>query len=88
MVRCEIGPVQTLARLAIQSERYRDDADFRHAVDNVLNVPVYDAAPELLELLKALHSCHRAFSSNDNWTVLDDEAREAAENVIDKAEGR
>ena len=50
------------------------------------------AAPEnnhdgLLEALKQLHSVHRAFSSNDNWTILDDEARKLAEDAIAEAEG-
>ena len=40
----------------------------------------------LLQALKDLHMCHRAFSSNDNWTSLDDRARAAAENAIDVAE--
>lgn len=42
--------------------------------------------PDLLEALKALHSAHRAFSSNDNWTVYDDDARAFAEKAIAKAE--
>lgn len=46
------GPVELLARLALQSDRYRDDIDFQEAVDNVLGVPVYDAAPALLALIK------------------------------------
>lgn len=52
----ELGPVQILARLAIQSDSYISDADFRDAVNDVLNVPVYDAAPDLLAVLvKVLH---------------------------------
>ena len=39
----------------------------------------------LLDALKDLHSCHRAFSSNENWTLLDDEARSLAERVIEAA---
>lgn len=45
------------------------------------------AAPDLLEALEALHACHRAFSSNDNWTSLDDDARAFAESAIAKAKG-
>ena len=45
------------------------------------------AAPDLLAALEALHACHRAFSGNDNWTMLDDEARLLAENAITKAKG-
>ena len=41
----------------------------------------------LLDALKALHACHRAFSSNENWTALDDEARSAAETIIAEIEG-
>jgi hypothetical protein len=40
---------------------------------------------ELEEALIALHSCHRAFSNSENWTALDDEAREFAEAAIAKA---
>jgi len=42
---------------------------------------------ELLAALKALHACHRAFSSSENWTLLDDEARLEAEKAIAKIEG-
>lgn len=45
------------------------------------------AAPDLLSALKALHSCHRAFSGSESWTTLDDEARGFAETAIAKAEG-
>ena len=48
------GPVETLARLTIQSARYGGDPDFRDAVDTVLGNPVYDAAPELLAALIVL----------------------------------
>jgi hypothetical protein len=50
--------------------------------------PVRDAAPAMLAALKALHSCHRAFSSSEQWTALDDDARAAAEAAIAAAEGR
>ncbi len=40
---------------------------------------------ELEAALTALHSCHRAFSNSENWTVLDDEARQFAEAAIAKA---
>ena len=50
----EPGPCETLARLAMQSERYRDDEEFRLAVDAVIGHPVYDAAPELVEAVRGL----------------------------------
>jgi hypothetical protein len=40
----------------------------------------------LLGALNAMHMCHRAFSSNDNWTMMDDEAREFAEKTMEKTE--
>lgn len=43
---------------------------------------------DLLAALKALHSCHRAFSGAEDWTALDDEARREAEAALAKAEGR
>ena len=49
-----VGPVETLARLSLQSKRYTDDYDFRVAVDAVLGVPQYDAAPKLLAALTDL----------------------------------
>lgn len=45
------------------------------------------AAPDLLAALEAMHACHRAFSSSENWTALDDEARLLAEKAIAKARG-
>jgi len=48
------GPVETLARLAIQSDRYSTDPEFRVAVDAVLGKLIFDAAPELHT---ALHAC-------------------------------
>jgi hypothetical protein len=32
--------------------------------------------------LGAMHACHRAFSGNENWTALDDEARAEAERLL------
>jgi len=52
-----------------------------HFITHACNL--YD---ELVFALKALHSCHRAFSNASNWTLLDDEARELAEKVLSKAE--
>lgn len=46
------------------------------------------AAPDMLKALEALHACHRAFSDNENWTILDDEARNLAETAIAKAKGQ
>lgn len=52
------------------------------------NAQLIASAPELLSALKALHSCHRAFSESESWTTLDDGARELAEAAIAKAEGK
>ena len=49
------------------------------------NARLIAAAPEMLAALKALHACHRAFSGSDAWTILDDEARAAAEAKIGRA---
>ena len=46
-----------------------------------------ELAPEMLDALKTLHACHRAFSGSDDWTTLDDEARAEVEAIIAKAEG-
>lgn len=51
------------------------------------NARLIAAAPELLAALIALHSCHRAFSNSENWTIFDDEIRLLAENAINKAKG-
>ena len=51
----------------------------------VQNARLIAAAPDLLEALEALHACHRAFSGNGNWTMLDDDARAMAEKTIAKA---
>ncbi len=58
----DIGPVETLARLAIQSNRYRDDAEFRDAVDAVIGQPIYDAAPDLKQALEVLYEEATNFS--------------------------
>lgn len=50
--------------------------------DARLIVASVNHAAQLAEALRALHACHRAFSSNDNWTSLDDEAREASEKAL------
>jgi hypothetical protein len=56
--------------------------------EGMANAWLIAAAPDLLAALEALHACHRAFSGNDNWTMLDDEARALAENAIAKAKGQ
>ena len=43
---------------------------------------------KLYKALRDLHACHRAFSSNDNWTSTDDEARVYAETALDAFEQR
>lgn len=53
------GPVETLARIAMQREDYRTDMDLRDAVDAVLGKPIYDASPLMLEALK-LHVAYEA----------------------------
>ncbi len=52
------------------------------------NALLMASAPDLLAALEALHSVHRAFSSNDNWTSLDDDARAFAESAIARARGQ
>jgi hypothetical protein len=42
---------------------------------------------DLVAALEALHSCHRAFSLKNEWTVLDDDARKLAEEALAKAQG-
>lgn len=66
------GPCETLARLAIQSQWYQVDADFRDAVDAVLGHPVYDAAPALLEVLTRFVNGHH---SPDTYEALMADAR-------------
>ena len=58
----DIGPVETLARLALQSGVYHSDMDFRDAVDAVLGNPVYDAAPDLKHALEVLYEEATNFS--------------------------
>ena len=55
------GPVETLARLAIQSDRYTSDEEFCIAVDAVIGKPVFDAAPDLLAELKAVEAHLQAY---------------------------
>lgn len=65
-----IGPVETLARLAMQSDRYVNDRDFRNAVDTVFNVPVFDAAPDLLVALIDLRDGCRDDAGTEALTKL------------------
>jgi hypothetical protein len=53
---------------------------------DAFNARLIRGAPNLLAALKALHACHRAFSCHDDWGVLDDEARAAAETAIAQIE--
>ena len=46
------GPVEMLARLSLQSQRYVNDPEYRDAVDAVLGCPQYDAAPALVAALE------------------------------------
>lgn len=48
------GPVESLARLALQTEAFDSDPDFRDAVHAVLGISVYDAAPDLLRVCRLL----------------------------------
>ena len=48
------GPIQSLCRLALQTESYQQDLDFAEAVVRVLNDPVWDAAPNMLEALERI----------------------------------
>jgi hypothetical protein len=45
------------------------------------------ARKAMLAALEALHACHRAFSGSEDWGLLDDEARAAAEAAIAAAKG-
>ena len=49
------------------------------------NARLIAAAPSLLYALEQLHAHHRAFSSSEDWTTLDDEARELAKSAINLA---
>lgn len=62
------GPVETLARVAMQRDDYGTDMDLRDAVDNVVGNPVYDAAPDLLEALTVLlHTFENHGSAKEQW---------------------
>ena len=76
------GPVEILARMCIQSNRYREDADFRDAVDAVIGQPKYDAAPELLEALE-----QAVTSMQDSGYPNSSVAVRAARAAIAKAKG-
>ena len=56
-------------------------------ITRAANARLIAAAPDLLAALEAMHACHRAFSSSESWTALDDEARLLAEKAITKAKG-
>lgn len=66
------GPVETLARLALQSDRYASDPGFRDAVDAVLGNSQYDAAPDLLAALKDVE--RRAMRIREDKAVVGMEA--------------
>ncbi len=62
------GPCQTLAGLALQSERAQSDGEFRLAVERVLSqADLYDAAPALLEF--AQWALNYAREDNDPLAV-------------------
>lgn len=82
------GPVETLARLSIQSDRYQSDMDFRDAVDAVIGHLVYDSAPDLLEACKfSLHTLQH-LTSHEYSLGGDQLLRVQLDSVIRKAEGR
>lgn len=70
--------------IAVFEDQESGDAGIqgRTREEAIANARLIAAAPDLLRALKALHACHRAFSGNDNWTTLDDEARIEAEAAI------
>jgi hypothetical protein len=74
------GPVEILARLALQDDRYHRDMDFRDAIDNVIGNPVWDAAPDLLDVATRCLAMVEEGAGPPNWDWI----RE----VIAKAKGR
>jgi hypothetical protein len=54
-------------------------------INQEANARLIAAAPQLLNALKELHAHHRGFSSTEEWTIQDDEARELAEEAINLA---
>ncbi len=61
------------------------DIDEREA-NKALHLHWAEVGPILQRALQDLHSCHRAFSSNENWTSCDDDAREQAEKALEATE--
>lgn len=56
---------------------------WRDRAEVVRNQELMSDTDTAIELLKAMHSVHRAFSGNDNWTSLDDDVRERVERFLD-----
>lgn len=82
------GPVEMLARLAIQSERYVRDEEYQIAVNAVIGKPVFDAAPALLAALQAvLHDCENLDMVESNEPGRDAGPWLMATNAIAKATG-
>lgn len=79
--RYTMGPCETLARLAIQSDRYAQEPEFKVAVDNVLGHTEFDAAPNLLEVCKKaskfLDSKYPTQDQEDLKEIIDDAIRKA-----------
>ena len=65
----------------------RNDQFVKTKLERLVTIPSADDLSEMLTALKELHTCHRAFSSSEDWTSLDDEVRATVEAVIAKAEG-